>query len=95
MNDKGLTQENIAAYAEIDPSQMSRIFRGSVQISVWHIAKIASKLEMQDIDLYTYPDIYEKKVEQQAPTQFLLGIKIQNDNIEINQFCLNNILTIN
>ena len=95
MNDKGITQETIAKYAEIDPSQMSKIIKGRVQISIAQVANIASNLNMRTGAIFDYPDIYDKKVEQQETTRFLLDIEVQNGKVEVNQFCLNNNLAIN
>ena len=34
MKDRSIKQETIATYAGIDPSQMSRVFNGRVQLSI-------------------------------------------------------------
>ena len=96
MNDKELSQSTVAEYANIDPSQMSKILKGSIQLSLRQLANIARGLKMRISEICEYPNIYEIKKLQQEPVKFLLGIELQqNGKIDINQFCLNNILTIN
>ena len=61
MNDKGITQSIMAEYAGVAPSQFSKIMSGSVQISLWQISNIATNLNMDIIDIFTYPDKYSKQ----------------------------------
>lgn len=61
MNDKCITQSVMAEYAGVEPSQFSKIMNGSVQISLWQISNIATNLNMDIIDIFTYPDKFEKK----------------------------------
>lgn len=61
MNDKSITQNYLAELAETTPSQFSKIMNGNVQISLWQLSNIATKLKMELIDLFTYPDKYEKR----------------------------------
>ena len=58
MRDKNLTQKAMAEYAETGDSQMSKIFKGSLQINLWQLSKIASNLQMEVIDIFTYPKKY-------------------------------------
>ncbi|MDD4636497.1 MAG: helix-turn-helix transcriptional regulator [Bacteroidales bacterium] len=60
MNDKSITQNYLAELAETTPSQFSKIMNGNVQISIWQLSNIATKLNMDIIDLFSYPDKYEK-----------------------------------
>lgn len=58
INDKGLTQAAVAEYAGTTPSQFSKIMNGEVQISLWQVSNIATSLNMELIDVFTYPDKY-------------------------------------
>lgn len=51
----------MAEYAGVEPSQFSKIMNGSVQISLWQVSNIATNLNMNIIDIFTYPDKFEKK----------------------------------
>lgn len=58
MNDRGLTQASIAEYANTTPSQMSRIFKGDVQLSLKQLSDIATSFQMTVVDVITYPNKY-------------------------------------
>lgn len=61
MIDNKITQYKMAEYAGIEPSQFSKIMNGSIQISLWQISNIATNLNMDIIDIFTYPDKYSKQ----------------------------------
>lgn len=61
MIDKKITQYKMAEYAGIEPSQFSKVMNGSIQISLWQISNIATNLNMDIIDIFTYPDKYKKQ----------------------------------
>ena len=61
MVDKRITQATLADYANVEPSQFSKIINGKVALRVSHLANIASNLGMSIIDIISYPDVYEKK----------------------------------
>lgn len=63
MNDKGITQNLMAEYAGIEPSQFSKVMNGNVQISLWQLSNIATHLNLELIDLFTYPDKYRKQTD--------------------------------
>ena len=58
MRDRNLTQKAIAEYAETGDTQMSKIFNGSLQLSLWQLSNIASNLQMEVADIFTYPKKY-------------------------------------
>ena len=79
--DRGIKQETIAEYAGVDPSQMSKIFYGTVQLSMRQLANIATKLGMREIDIYSYPDIY-RKVEGDGKThKVLVEIEVSDEEL--------------
>ena len=61
MIDKRITQGTLAEYANVESSQFSKIINGKLELRVSHLANIASNLNMSIIDIFTYPEIYEKK----------------------------------
>ena len=63
IKDNNITQAAMAEYADISESQFSRVLSGAVQLSLRQLAMIASNLNMREIDIYTYPDVYVKKSE--------------------------------
>ncbi len=58
IKDKGLTQSTMAEYAGTTASQFSKILSGEVQISLLQLSNIATRLNMDIIDIFTYPEKY-------------------------------------
>ena len=83
IKDKNITQATIAEYADISESQFSRVLSGTVQLSLRQLAMIASNLNMREIDIFTYPDRYEKVApdgtQPSEPIEAVLQIKLQKD----------------
>lgn len=79
LRDRNLSQAVMAEYAGTSPSQFSKILSGQVKLTLEHIANIASALEMSEIDIITYPEVYVKKSEAaQEPVEAIIQIKLQN-----------------
>lgn len=77
---KDLTQATLAEYAEVSPSQMSKILKGDVYLSIEQMSKIATGLSMKEIDLITWPDIYVPRQSPQAePVEATLQIKLKKE----------------
>lgn len=51
----------MAEYAGVEPSQFSKVMSGNVQISLWQLSNIATNLNMDIIDLFTYPEKFRKQ----------------------------------
>lgn len=80
MRDRGLTQQTLAEYIEIEPSQFSKIVNGTVGLSMLQLSKLATKLSMREIDIITYPDIYTKpELGEPEPVEAILQIKLKKD----------------
>lgn len=78
--ERGLTQVVLAEYAEVGPSQMSKILRGDVYLSIDQMSKIASGLSMREIDLITYPEVYvPRQSVESEPLEATLQIKLKKD----------------
>lgn len=82
MNDKELKQEAVASYAGIDPSQMSKVMKGEVQISLWQLSNIATGLGMELIDLFTYPEKYVPAEKQDENVTAMLTIQLRGEKKE-------------
>lgn len=77
---RNLKQATVGEYADISESQFSRVLSGSVQLSLNQLAKIASGLNMREIDIITYPDIYVSKDEKEEDgAEVLLQLKLKKD----------------
>lgn len=57
-NERNLTQEAIGQMGGIDASQISRVLKGKLGISIDQLENIARGLRMDVIDIITYPEIY-------------------------------------
>lgn len=78
--DNGLTQLTLSEYAGVSPSQMSKILRGDVYLSIEQMSKIATGLSLREIDLITWPDVYVPKQSPEAePLEATLQIKLKKD----------------
>lgn len=79
LQDRGLTQKELSYILDIDASQVSRIMNGSGSLTLGHIEKISSELELRPIDLFTYPDIYQKPADENEPADVLLQLKLSKE----------------
>lgn len=81
MRDRGLTQQTLAEYIEVEPSQFSKIVNGTVGLSMLQLSKLATKLSMREIDIITYPDVYVRPEsgESEEPVEAILQIRLKKD----------------
>lgn len=78
--ERGLTQLALAEFAQVGPSQMSKILRGDVILSIEQMSRIATGLSLKEIDLITYPEVYVPKQSPEAePVEATLQIKLRKD----------------
>lgn len=78
--ERNLTQAAIADYIETSPSQMSKILKGDVKMTIEQISKFASAMSMREIDVITYPDRYVPASAPEAePLEATLQIKLKKD----------------
>lgn len=79
-NDKGLSQVEMAEMIGTSPSQMSKILRGEVILSIAQMSKFATGVSMSEIDLITYPDKYVPVMSPDAePLEAILQIKLKKE----------------
>lgn len=80
MQERNLKQSTVGDYADISESQFSRVMSGSVQLSLNQLAKIASGLNMREIDIITYPDRYRKiESSNESESEVLLQLKLTKE----------------
>lgn len=88
MYDRRLTQAAIADMLDITASQFSRVLKGSCHISIEQVAKLATALNLREIDLITYPDVYRKvegdgeTARADEPVEAVLQIKLRREKRE-------------
>ena len=84
-NEDRITQADIAAVLEIDMSTYSKIESGKIALSIDRLAKIASFLKRDLIDVMYGPDVYvkcdaiSKHNEYGHPTKVTLQIELNED----------------
>ncbi|MCF0254902.1 MAG: helix-turn-helix transcriptional regulator [Bacteroides heparinolyticus] len=82
ISDKGLTQIAAAEFAGISPSQFSKILSGEVQLSLWQLSNFATNLNMDIIDVFTYPQKYTLNGKDTEDIEAVLQIKLRKDRKE-------------
>lgn len=83
--DNNITQATMAKHAGTSPGQFSKILSGQLQLSLLHISNIATNLKVNEIDLFTYPDIYNKQEvesKKDEPVKAILQIELQQEKKE-------------
>lgn len=79
MADRNLKQATLAEYAGVSESQFSRVLSESVQLSLVQLSNIASALNLREIDIITYPDVYvsqNKTCDDEGP-EVVLQVKLR------------------
>lgn len=80
--DRGLTQIVAAEFAGTSPSQFSKILGGEVQLSLWQLSNFATNLDMDIIDVFTYPQKYTLNDKSEEDLEAILQIKLKKDRKE-------------
>ena len=75
MVDKHITQVAMGEYMDTSESGMSKIFGGTMTLTIDHLANLASRLSMSVTDILEYGG--EKKTED--PVEAVLQIKLKKD----------------
>uniref|UniRef100_UPI00405688DF helix-turn-helix domain-containing protein n=1 Tax=Alistipes sp. TaxID=1872444 RepID=UPI00405688DF len=80
---KDMKQATAALYMEVSPSQFSRILQGKVTLSMEQLSRFANGAGMREIDVITWPDVYEANKPSQRsepdPVEAVLQIRLQSD----------------
>lgn len=80
--DKGLTQVAAAEYAGTSASQFSKILNGEVQLSLWQLSNFARAMNMDVIDVFTYPQKYSQTGTISEEVEAVLQIKLKKERKE-------------
>ena len=93
---RGLTKVAFADLIGFKEAKWNKISNGNQELSINELSKIAEKLQMQEIDIYTFPDKYTKEGIKETANEVLITMKLndelkdkvlsfisQNENIEI------------
>jgi transcriptional regulator with XRE-family HTH domain len=78
-NYRRLNQAEFANLVDIDPSIYNKIESGRLNLSLDKISKIAEKLQMRDIDIFTYPDVYVEVNKSNNDLKTQLTIELRED----------------
>lgn len=76
MIDRNLTQLSIGEMMDAGESSTSRIFSGQGQLTLDHLANLASRLSISVIDIITYT---ERQKQESEPVEAILQIKLKKD----------------
>lgn len=80
MRDRNLTQAVLAEYMGTTPSQVSRILKGGLNVTLTHISNLAQNLSLREIDIFTYPERYATpKKGEEEPVEAILQVKLTKD----------------
>lgn len=76
MNDRNLKQVAIGEMMGISEATTSKIFSGKANLTIDHLANLASELSISVIDILAYSD---KKKAESDPVEAVLQIKLKKD----------------
>lgn len=81
MLDRRITQEALAQFAGINASHMSKILNGTSRLDFDKLSKIASSLNLREIDIITYPEVYVSRSQKtnDENTEVVLQLKLRKD----------------
>lgn len=66
MKDRGLNKVEFANLLGIAEAKWNKISNGKQELSISELSNFASKLKMKEIDIYTYPIVYQERNDIQA-----------------------------
>ena len=81
MNTMNIKQSTLAGYAGMTDSQFSKIMNYKVALSLRQLSNIATKLNMREIDIYTYPHkfIDPQELQRENSVKATLSIELSAD----------------
>lgn len=80
LQERGFQQQDLAAYAEINESQVSKIFSGKARLSIQQLSKMATGLQMSELDIITWPDKFVKVgASEPEPVEAFLQLRLKKD----------------
>ncbi len=80
MNDKDIPSKQLAAIIDTDYSQVRRILKGDGNFTLQHVEFLSTYLGLRPIDIFTWPDIYEKPGEPgNEPAEVLVQLRLTKE----------------
>ena len=79
MNYSKLNKVQFAEKIGFPEAKWNKIANGKQDIKISEISKIAETLRMREIDIYTYPDVYEKEDKTKKTTKILVELEVSDD----------------
>ena len=76
-NDRRLNQTEFADLVGIDSATYNKIESGNLKLSLDRLSNIAERLQLREIDIYTYPDVFVevKQIDNSIKTQITIELK--------------------
>ena len=79
MNDNNMSGSQFADRINMPEAKLNKILNGRQNLKIDEISEIARKLQMREIDLYTYPEKYYPINKDDSITKALLTIELRDD----------------
>lgn len=80
MNDKDIPSKQLAAIIDTDYSQVRRILKGDGNFTLQHVEFLSTYLGLRPIDIFTWPDIYEKPGKPGSePAEVLVQLRLTKE----------------
>lgn len=80
LRDKNLTQAILAEYMGTSPSQVNRILKGGLNVTLAQISNLAQNLSLREIDIFTYPEQFVSPEKQEnEPVEAILQVRLKKD----------------
>lgn len=79
MNDRKLTKSAFADLVGFPEAKWNKISNGNQSLDIVELSKIAEKLRMREIDIYTYPKIFGESDNVQNDIRAQLTIELKEE----------------
>ena len=79
MNDKKLSKSSFAELIDFPEAKWNKISNGNQSLKVEEISKIAEKLQMREIDIFTYPKKFREVEIKHSDLKAQLTIELKED----------------
>lgn len=76
---RGIAQETVGFYAELDGPIMSKVFNYKRRLTFAELSKIAIGLGMREMDIITYPKVLRYDSKEDDPVEAFLQIRLKKD----------------
>lgn len=82
-NDNNFTGTAMAEFLGITKGQYSKFLQGEVGLKIPQVAKLATSLKMNIIDVFTYPDVYINEKLTDNPERISVTFEVSPDKRDI------------